>query len=169
MTLVSRGRSRGRKTNKSYIALFICFSTKAIHLVAVSDLSSNSFIAALRRFAKRRGCPRRIFCDNATNFVGARNELYEIQQFVKQRAKEIDDKFCISNNIEWKFIPPFSPHMRGLWEAGIKSCKFHLKRVIGQSLLTFEELSTALTQIEACLNSRPICQLSSTPTDFYNH
>ncbi|XP_011881639.1 PREDICTED: uncharacterized protein LOC105569628 [Vollenhovia emeryi] len=50
---------------------------RAIHLEAVSDLSSNAFIAALRRFAGRRGCPQRIYCDNATNFVGARNELNE--------------------------------------------------------------------------------------------
>jgi len=55
--------------------------------------------------------------------------------------------------------------MGGLWEAGVKSCKTHLKRVIGQSLLTFEELATVLIQIEACLNSRPICQMSSTPMD----
>jgi len=55
--------------------------------------------------------------------------------------------------------------MGGLWEAGVKSCKFHLKRVIGQGLLTFEELATVLIQIEACLNSRPICQMSTTPMD----
>ncbi|EFN68495.1 hypothetical protein EAG_07179, partial [Camponotus floridanus] len=52
-----------------------------------------------------------------------------------------------------------------LWEAGVKSCKFHLKRVIGENLLTFEELNTILVQIEACLNSRPICQLPSTAAD----
>lgn len=68
VTLVNR--DRGRKTNKSYISLFICFTTKVVHLEAVSSLSSNSFIAAFRRFVGRRGCPQRIFCDNATNFVG---------------------------------------------------------------------------------------------------
>ncbi|GAB1867680.1 hypothetical protein CAJAP_08759 [Camponotus japonicus] len=162
-TLVNRGR--GRKTNKLYIALFICFATRAIHLEAVSDLSSNSFIAALRRFVGRRGCPQRIFCDNATNFVGAKNELNEMRHFIEEQTKNVIDEFCIPNNIEWRFIPPSSPHMGGLWEAGIKSCKFHLKRIVGQSLLTFEELATILTQIEACLNSRPISQLPSTTTD----
>lgn len=71
---------------------------------------------------------------------------------LKREEQKLNDAFCIPNKIEWKFIPPPSPHMGGLWEAGVKSCKFHLKRVVGESLLTFEELNTVLTQIEACLN-----------------
>ncbi|XP_036145656.1 uncharacterized protein LOC118646575 [Monomorium pharaonis] len=162
-TLVNRGR--GRKTSKSYVSLFVCFTTKAIHIEAVSDLTASAFIAALRRFVGRRGCPQRIYSDNATNFVGAKNEIKEIQEFINSNVRNISDEFCIPHNIEWKFIPPASPHMGGLWEAGIKSCKFYLKRIIGGGLLTFEELSTVLIQIEACLNSRPIRQLPSTPMD----
>ncbi|XP_011858157.1 PREDICTED: uncharacterized protein LOC105555724, partial [Vollenhovia emeryi] len=55
--------------------------------------------------------------------------------------------------------------MGGIWEAGVKSCKHHLKRVMGNALLTFEELSTVLVQIEACLNSRPLTPLSTDPDD----
>ena len=67
--------------------------------------------------------------------------------------------------IEWGFIPPYSPHLGGLWEAGVKSCKYHLRRVMGNTLFTFEELTTSLVQIEACLNSRPLSPLSSDPSD----
>lgn len=111
-TLINRGR--GRKTNKSYISLFVCFTTKAIHLETVSDLSSASFIVALMRFTGRRGYPQRIYCDNATNFVGSTNEVCEMYDLLEKEKQKLNDNFCIPNKIEWKFISPASPHMEGL-------------------------------------------------------
>ena len=64
------------------------------------------------------------------------------------------------DGIDWKFIPPHAPHMGGLWESCVKSTKHHLRRVLGESMLSYEELSTVLCQIEACLNSRPLCPLT---------
>ncbi|XP_046145382.1 uncharacterized protein LOC123988673 [Osmia bicornis bicornis] len=70
-----------------------------------------------------------------------------------------------NDGTSWKFIPPNSPHYGGLWEAGVKSVKHHLKRVIGDRPLTFEEFSTVLVEIEACLNSRPLYPLSNDVED----
>jgi hypothetical protein len=63
------------------------------------------------------------------------------------------------------FQPARSPHFGGLWEAGIKAVKEHIKRVIGQTLLTYEEMYTLLTGIKPCLNSRPLCPLTEDPSD----
>ncbi|GFW65448.1 DUF1758 domain-containing protein [Trichonephila clavipes] len=61
---ILRYRGRGAKTTKGYIALFVCFVTKALHLELVSDLTSEAFIASLKRFCARRGAPKHIYCDN---------------------------------------------------------------------------------------------------------
>ncbi|XP_065087291.1 uncharacterized protein LOC135709030 [Ochlerotatus camptorhynchus] len=60
---------------KAYICVFICFSTKAVHLELVSDLTTAAFMATLRRFIARRGFPAHIHSDNGKNFEGAKNEL----------------------------------------------------------------------------------------------
>lgn len=67
--------------------------------------------------------------------------------------------------IEWSFNPPSAPHFGGLWESAVKSVKFHVVRVIGEQILTYEELNTVFVQIEAILNSRPLCAMSNDPND----
>ncbi|XP_015377908.1 PREDICTED: uncharacterized protein LOC107172143 [Diuraphis noxia] len=73
--LTIRSGFRGRPGKKAWITIFVCFSTKAVHIEAVEDLTSSAFIAILRRFCSRRGKPNKIWSDNGTNFVGARREL----------------------------------------------------------------------------------------------
>ncbi|XP_044595817.1 uncharacterized protein LOC123272870 [Cotesia glomerata] len=65
----------------------------------------------------------------------------------------------------WKFNPPGAPHFGGKWEAAMKSIKFHLRRTIGDSLLTLEQYSTLLAQIEAILNSRSLTPLNEDPAE----
>ncbi|XP_033231917.1 uncharacterized protein LOC117182913 [Belonocnema kinseyi] len=62
---------------------------------------------------------------------------------------------------DWTFIPPNTPHCGGLWEAEVNSAKHYLKRTIGEHNLTFEELSTVLVEIQACLSSRPLYPLTN--------
>lgn len=160
---VSKGR--GNKSYKGYLAIFVCLATKAIHLEVVSDATADGFIAAFKRFTARRGLCSNLYSDNGTNFVGANTKMIKLNnQVQKSLDPEIAD-FLTTKGITWHFIPPASPNFGGLWEAGVKSTKHHLKRVIGETTLTFEELSTVICQIEACLNSRPLCPLNNDPED----
>lgn len=151
---IKLGLHRGAKIDKAYLCLFVCLSTKAVHLEVVSTLSSDGFIAALRRFVGRRGRCNVIHADCGTNFIGARNQLSSLMQQASSAEK-----------IEFKFNPPAAPHFGGIWEIQIKAAKSHLYRVIGDQVLTFEELTTLFVQIEAILNSRPLYPISSDPND----
>lgn len=158
-------KGRGHKTYKAYIALFICMVTKAIHIEIISDLTTESFIAAYKRFISRRGLCTDIYSDNGTYFVGANNVMQRDHRRAMTTLPSDIATMIADNGTNWHFIPPLTPHFGGIWEAGIKSMKFHLKRIIGETTLTFEELCTVTTQIEACLNSRPLTPLTSDPAD----
>jgi hypothetical protein len=151
---------------KSYIAIFVCLVTKAVHLKLVSSLSTADFLLAFKRFVARRGNPNVIYSDNGTNFVGARTQFNELYQFFqKEPLSDSLNDFLSQNKTTFKFIPPRSPHWGGIWEAAVKSTKYHLSRLIGETRFTFEQFYTVLTQIEAILNSRPLSPLSNDPND----
>jgi transposase InsO family protein len=158
------GPPRSKQITKGYIAIFVCFVTKAIHIELVTSLSTEAYLAALRRFTALRGKPKTIYSDNGTNFQGAANQLHEVYTMLHSPSQmaTIQDHLT-SEGCTWRFIPPHGPHHRGLWEDAVKSMKFHLRRVLGTQIATYEELSTILSEIEACLNSRPLCALSNEP------
>ena len=88
------------------LAVFVCFTSKAVHFQIVSDLSTSNFLLCLKRFTGRRGMPIKIYCDNATNFVGARSMLKDFQQCLfNQVAKEDSFSYSTQCGFEFCFIP----------------------------------------------------------------
>lgn len=142
----------------------MCFLTKAVHLAV--DMTTESFISCLKRFIARRGLPKKIFCDNGSNFVGAHNLLKELGDMVKHKqSQEEIEQYCQDHEIEWKFMPPRSPHFGGLHESAVKSAKWHLRKVLHSAEFTYDELITVLAEVEAILNSRPLTPMSADPND----
>ncbi|XP_076248056.1 uncharacterized protein LOC143187713 [Calliopsis andreniformis] len=138
---------RNRNKIKVYLAIFVCFTTKAVHIEIVNDLT-DAFISTLRRFFSRRGLPSDIYSNNATNFIGAKRKIKELYAFLNsQNTNDTITARLTNDGISWHTIPPRSPHFGGLWEAA--------------------SLLTVINQIAAILNSRPITPLSSNPNDLH--
>lgn len=164
---IKERKFRNRGTIKVYACIFICFASKAVHIELVSDLTTEAFIGSLRRFFARRGLSANLYSDNATNFIGAKNEIEAWAKLIQSKSHNDDViNFLTIKGIRWHFIPPRSPHFGGLWEAAVKSFKHHFYRIVGDKLFTYEELETYTCEIEAILNSRPITPLSDDPNDF---
>ena len=150
------------------MAHFVCFASKAVHIEAVSDMTTSACCAALRRFVARKGCPKTIYSDNGSNFIGTRAEISQFQTILKVEDEDYLQTVEDGVQINWTFKPPSATHYGGLWESGIKGANQHLRKVMGNKVLSFEKLTTLFShfcQIELFLNSRPICSLSEDPND----
>lgn len=136
------------------------------HEGSAQDLSTQAFIAVLNRFIARRGIPSDMYSDRGTNFVGTNRELPKLWYDENSQESELIQRECSQQGITWHFNPARASHFGGLWEAGVKSVKTHLHRAFKETKLTYEEFNTIITQIEACLNSRPLCAISDDPGDY---
>ena len=149
------------KKMKSWGAVFMCATVRAMHSEIVQDLSTEAFLHALRRFAARHGWPQTIISDNRTLFVGAEGEL---KKLLKEGRKNLQD-FTMTHKLKWKFNTPASPHQRGFFESMVKLTKSALKVIVGQQTLSWNEMATVFAEVECLVNSRPLGYPSNDAND----
>ncbi|KAI5754304.1 hypothetical protein M8J77_007615 [Diaphorina citri] len=159
-------KRRGVRPIKAYLCLFVCMATKALHLELASDLTTTTFLAALRRFISRRGQVKNLYMDSGSNFIGLSNTMGELYAFLSSNEfKDVYAAELLEHRIVFHFNPPAAPHFGGLWESQVGCVKKHLKKILGTHILTYEMLYSVLTAVESILNSRPLGQLGGTPED----
>lgn len=146
---------QGRKEHKRYGLLFTCFSSRAIHIEMLNDMSTDAFINGLRCFIALRGAVRQIKCDQGTNFVGAKNEL-------KNALKGIDaDRltvFLAEKQCDFVLNAPHSSHAGGVWERQIRTVRNVLRSTLSLSSDRLDDASlrTLFYEAMAIVNSRPL-------------
>jgi len=99
---IREGQGRGIKRVKAYVAIFICMGVKAVHLEVVSDMITDAFLNAFKRFISRR----LLMCTlKGINFVGANRELEKCKELFcsEQSRRHITDD-VVSEGIKWHFI-----------------------------------------------------------------
>ncbi|GFT19581.1 integrase catalytic domain-containing protein [Trichonephila clavipes] len=117
-------------TRKSYVSLFTCAVTRAVHLELVSDMSTKCFYL-----------------------------LYGDSSLVESEFQS----FVADKGIHWKFIVERAPWWGGFYERLVKTIKDPLRKILGRALLTFEELSTILSEVEVIVNHRPLTYVENDP------
>lgn len=161
-------RTRGSSaSSKRWAVLFTCLVTRAVHIEVLEEMSSSSFINALRRFMAIRGKVKTFWSDRGTNFVGAVDPLHIDAIWVEDFPLK---QFLYNEGTIWKFNPPHASHMGGVWERLIGITR----RILDSMLLdhrrvglTHEVLVTLLAETSAMINSRPLTGISSDPNSSF--
>ena len=144
---------------KRWGCLFTCLTTSSVHLKLAGDLTTDSFIMALRRFCGRRGNCKTMRLDNGTNFA----RCLEVTEW------RTDYWRAFSRGDHLVLQAPFIPNMGGIFESPVKQVMRAMKTVINDQLLPEKTLHTVLVEAEAIINSRPLTGVSNDINDNETH
>ena len=139
--------------HKAYICLFTCTSTRAIHLEIVTDLSTETFLLAFRRFVSRKLLPVVMISDNASTYLAAAEELKTLFDSIKETLGR--------QGVTWHFIPKRAPWYGGFWERLIGLTKQTIRKTLGRAFISLQQLQTIVVEVEAMLNDRPLTYVTS--------
>ena len=155
--LVRNGSSKDG--SKIWICLFTCLVTRAVHLDIVCSLATGDFLRCLKRFASRRGLPRKFLSDNGKTFRAAAKFLRAVfkDNIVQEHLARI--------GCQWVFNVEYAPWWGGVFERMVRSTKRCLRKMIGRASLTQDEMLTAIVEIEGVINSRPLSYICSSDVE----
>ena len=128
-----------------------------MHLDVVPDMSATTFIQSLKRFCARRGLSCQFISDNGKTFKATAKVIdaiighKDVQQYLSQVR------------VKWSFNLEKAPWWGGVFERMVRSTKRCLRKMIGRAKFSFDELLTAVTEVEAIINSQPLSYV--TPED----
>ena len=143
----------GNKTEKCYVCLFTCSTTRNVNLEIVDDMTTDQFLLAFRRHCAIYGTPSLILCDNAKTFQKGDEEIQKLFQVIEDQT--VQHHFA-QKRVQMRHIPAKSPHWGGMYERLIGVVKLSIKKVLRRALVSLPELQTLIKEIQAVVNDRPI-------------
>ncbi|XP_052089512.1 uncharacterized protein LOC127726248 [Mytilus californianus] len=162
-SVVFRKTRGGSANQKRWALLFTCMTTRAVHIEVIEDMSTSSFINAMRRVIAVRGPIIQFRSDRGTNFIGATSELNIDPEFVEKGPIK---EFLLKSGTTWKFNPPYAHHMGGSWERLIGVSRRILDGLLLENksrTITHEVLVTLMAEVMAIINNRPLLPVSTDP------
>ncbi|XP_028966994.1 uncharacterized protein LOC114828172 [Galendromus occidentalis] len=145
-------------TFKTYVALFTCTVTRALHLETVPCMSAPQTHLALRRFLATYPNCQGFISDNGSSFAKCSTDIKR----VFNTAKRADvTEFLRGREIEWTFNCARCPWRGGVFERMVGVLKSALAKTLGRNLIGYEEFRTVLCELTATINDRPITHVAS--------
>jgi len=145
----------GDKLSKMFLLVFTCLNVRAVHIELLPDMTCNNFLLAFVRFCNQFRIPSAVYSDNASTFLQALGIISE---------STVDNEFCeylIRNNIRHVKIPLYAAWIGSAWERMIRTIKSSINKVVGRKHMAYFQLVTFLSDLENCINSRPLTYLSN--------
>ena len=143
---------------KLYICLFVCATTRAVHLEVVDNLSATSFTLCLRCLTAAKGIPSLIISDSHKTFISGEKFLLDLQD---DNVRE----FLQNHRIQWRHQTPRSPWMGRHFERLVRTIKTSLSSAIARKLYNQEEFTTIIKEVENIVNGRPLTYQSNDALD----
>lgn len=133
------------KMCKTYVTVYTCAVSRAVYLDTIPDLTTEAFIRNFRRFAARRGLPRKLMSDNGKSFKSASKTLKSLFSSAAVR------RHLTNKGVRWTFNLERAPWWGGYFERLVQSVKSRLKKILKNAKVTSEELQTVLVEKETTL------------------
>ncbi|XP_068749057.1 uncharacterized protein [Montipora capricornis] len=144
---------KGNKTERCYICLFTCSTTRNVNLEIVDDMTSAQFLLAFRHHCALYGTPSLILCDNAKTFRKGNEDIQKLFQVIEDQTVQ---DHLVQKIVQMRHIPAKSPHWGGMYERLIGVVKMSTKKVLRRALISLPELQTLIKEVQAVVNDRPI-------------
>ena len=124
----------GNKTEKCYVCLFTCSTTRNANLEIVDEMTTEQFLLAFRRHCAIYGTPSLILCDNAKTFQNG-DEALEIQKFFQVIEDQTVQHHFAQKRVQMRHMHAKSPHWGGMYERLFGVAKLSIKRVLRRALI----------------------------------
>ena len=115
-------------------------STRVVYLDVIPDGSSRLFVNSIKRFVSRHWIPKFFISNNWRSFIGPE---------VKKHIRFLNTDYILEH----------SPWWGGFWKRLVQLVKRSFRKILKKNKLTFEELSTVVTEIKRVLNTRSLCYI----------
>ncbi len=142
------------ETAKAYVMIFTCMVYRAVELVLVPSLTTESIMSAIRKLIARYGPPKLLRCDRFKSHLQVKRELETMYSMLTHTAQGVT-KQAERMGIEVQFSAPYASHTQGVVESLVKLTKECLYKALGRQLLTFPELDLAVIEAMSVVNRRP--------------